>query len=100
MPSLSLGQNTRHRICEILKIVCVWVITLGALCTCGKSYHSYQSVCLAFRSPRPPAAPRDEAEDVRQKVQAFEQEAEQKKQQAEKEVDDMLADLKKRLKER
>lgn len=42
----------------------------------------------------------DEAESIRQKVQAFEAEADQKKKQAEQEVDDMLADLKKRLKER
>ena len=40
----------------------------------------------------------DEAEDVRRKVKAFEQQAERKKQEAEKEVDDMLADLKKQLK--
>lgn len=51
------------------------------------------------RKPSRPT-PEEEAESVRQKVQAFEREAEQKKQQAEKEVDDMLADLKKRLNER
>ena len=41
-----------------------------------------------------------EAEDIRRKVQAFEQEAERRKQEAEREVDDMLADLKKQLKQR
>ncbi|KAL0054430.1 hypothetical protein WJX82_008732 [Trebouxia sp. C0006] len=49
------------------------------------------------RSSRPAASPQDEAEVVRQRVQAFEQEAERKKKEAEKEVDDMLSDLKKSL---
>lgn len=52
------------------------------------------------RNSRPVASPQDEAENVRQRVQAFEQEAEQKKKESEKEVDDMLADLKKRLGQR
>ncbi|KAL0035042.1 hypothetical protein WJX79_008050 [Trebouxia sp. C0005] len=57
----------------------------------------HQQPSSSDRSSRTAASPQDEAEDVRQRVQAFEREAEQKKKEAEKEVDDMLADLKKHL---
>lgn len=73
----------------------------GAASSGSTSSQSQQPSSSSRSSAKPPgASPEDEAEAVRRRVQAFEQEAEQKKQQAEKEVDDMLADLKKRLKER
>ena len=72
-----------------LQYVCVaWLLVL---------LHK-QGLWFAWRSSsRPAASLQDEAEVVRQRVQAFEQEAERKKKEAEKEVDDMISDLKKSL---
>lgn len=66
-----------------------------AATVCKQSWVHNAESC---RKPARPT-PEEEAEAVRQKVQAFEREAEQKKQQADKEVEDMLTDLKKRLNE-